>query len=562
MFFSGQFALDVFWGMILSFFTAYMKVYFAASDQFISVVWMTSPLVGILVGSYAGSILSKLGSTRKTNRIWTVVILILSVGLLLALFLIFPKIRFWYPLETDKQITKARFVAAGIFLSLMVVITIVMTCFYSMVGYFMDTTISKTGLPMWGALGQMTVMLIIDKFLPGSFNDDGWVFNLFSVGSGLIGFFIFISIIAVLVKEIPEPKLEKIAYENIKSDSSVIDIIESSPTCCIPFVNFLITPFTSISTYFSEGGWYYALIIFFGWSAFFSIQPIANDWFATVIYEAVSYEPEYGIAITEASKLRFYQQLVQLSGAILLTFILIAIKKCLECMRDLKKNIFLISDNYYDLDLETAKHEQMLNVGVQVIYMAVFSAGVLMTGFSGAQQVGLATIGFALTGAGPVILFSAREFQRLFFRGVRNDTLRKFDDPKAISSKFPKRDLLYDAIVANFFIQLGQLFPFVLNQTLFGRIGGYPGLILLGGVFGCFSLLFTLFSFCPCIKSCYDEDSPDMHCCPCDPCCKKKVINEYQRIHARPRAEEFFGDTNKKMGTRVVFQTQRKAHHL
>ena len=59
-YYSGEFAVDVFWGMIMSLVTPFMTDRLGASAELTSLIWMTAPFAGLMMGTYVDSLVDSL----------------------------------------------------------------------------------------------------------------------------------------------------------------------------------------------------------------------------------------------------------------------------------------------------------------------------------------------------------------------------------------------------------------------------------------------------------------------------------------------------------------------
>ena len=86
---SAQFAIDVFWGLIMSLTTPYMEEYYGASKEFTAILWMTAPFAGLVFGTYSGGLVVKLGNTPSAQRFNRMKVMSVSLLLVIGLSLVF-----------------------------------------------------------------------------------------------------------------------------------------------------------------------------------------------------------------------------------------------------------------------------------------------------------------------------------------------------------------------------------------------------------------------------------------------------------------------------------------
>ena len=352
-YYSGQFAVDVFWGMIMSLVTPFMTDRLGASAELTSLIWMTAPFAGLITGTYVGSLVDGLGSSDSEKRTYRIRVMWGSLFLIVLLCVAFALIPIYLSPHSEWGIYSCP-VATFIFFLLMVLINFYMTPYFSMKGHFGDAPVSKFVPPIWSALGYITAVMII-RYPPEFVPTDYQTLYFFACAVVLMG--IFTAILAEAVKkvnldlkknDVEEAKKKYLDLKKNDVEEAQKNVIEEakkndtegankatdahktvccdSCSFCSSLRNVCCKPWEAFHDYFGEGGLVIAAIVFFSWASLYSILPVANDWYARVICDKHPGESGYLDAVAEASNLRLYQQLAQLVASIFFA----AIALCVE----------------------------------------------------------------------------------------------------------------------------------------------------------------------------------------------------------------------------------------
>jgi Na+/melibiose symporter-like transporter len=160
-YYSGQFAIDIFWGMIMSLVTPLMTDRLGASAELTSLIWMTAPFAGLIAGTYVGSLVDSLGNTDSEKRTYRLGVMWISLLFIIVLCVVFAPIPIFLPPKTEEGSRLACAVATILFFLLMIAINFYVTPYFCMKGHFGDAPVSKFVPPIWSALGYITAMMII-----------------------------------------------------------------------------------------------------------------------------------------------------------------------------------------------------------------------------------------------------------------------------------------------------------------------------------------------------------------------------------------------------------------
>jgi hypothetical protein len=300
---------------------------------------------------------------------------------------------------------------------------------------------------------------------------------------------------------------------DIEKTAKIADTNKTDHSSCPSLRDVCCKPWEAFADYFREGGLAIAAIVIFSWASLYSILPVANDWYARVICGKLPGESGYLDAVAEASNLRLCQQLAQLAASLFFA----AISLHVESPKNDRTNYDGVESKYRYHHFQDKFGRLIFQAFIQFLCLIGLSIGFFLISIAKTNPVLHTYIGFALTGLSPVAIYPGREFQRAFFRQVRY--VKKGENVRKNYPTYTTRNSIYDGVVYNNFIVLGQILTFLLYQALFGKVG-YPKLILAIGMGdGSLSALLvtlTLFLYwkCPCMRSFLEEDkSCNGHCC-------------------------------------------------
>ena len=511
LFYSGQFAIETYWATMMVFALSLMSKDLQAPDHICSALWLGAPIASFIVGTYAGSLVTNIGNTcggqircRSITMFVSAFLTVITSLLFAATPLIFD------PSDPSSQI-KSWIAAFASFFASTFCVNFLMMPFFAMTNDYREQTVSKVALPIWGAASQLTVMTLVGQ-LSGKFEVEWQKFILFGIFGGFIMVFTLVSILSFSCCHpvTSESKSKARPTELIYDDSSKND---SCAKTCEKISN---GPLISIWNYFQEGGGFMAFFIIFSWLALFSLMPIANEWFARSIRDAIPPELEYDEAIIEASSLRFWQQVFQVTGACISVIIIICLEKCT------KKH-----DDDRTLSCMESRGDKLRVLTIIAFgFMAIFAAGLFMTGLAGPESEQLARWGFILTGSGPVIIYPVRELQRVFFDNMR----RKPGSGLVYDSEYHPKifnalNTDYDTMALNLYQVFGQFIAIGFSLGL-GRFG-YPLLIKIGAGAACCCLVCLIFIYYSVGSTTLDYTKTEVLCC-----YRRKV--QYERVRAKP----------------------------
>jgi hypothetical protein len=506
LFFSGQFAIETYWAMMMNFATTLMSNDLRAPNEICLAIWLGVPAASLIVGTYAGSLVINIGGTQEDRRRWCrFITMIVSAVLTVVASMLFSATPRLFDLNDPSNLVHSWTVAFVSFFASAFFANFLMMPFFAMMNDYRERAVSHFGLPIWGAAAQLTVMTLVGKY-SGTLGK----VELFGIFSAFILVFTVVSFLSnhFWPPTLPvDLKYEKIADEAKDSGDTV--------SCATTSRNILCGPWINLWNYLKEGGCSMALFITFSWLAFFFLMPNANEWFARAIRDAIPSEPEYDSALIDASILRFWQQVIQAAGAC--TFGIFMICRERRSKQEASGSLLIIGK-------EKARFRVLTTVAF--CFMAVFTAGMFMAGFAGPESQSLAFWGFVLTGFGPVIIYPARELQRAFFDIKRKPGLK----PPPTATQSEKLNIAYDTMVVNLFLVFGQILA-VVSSLLLVRLG-YPLLIKIGACAAGCCLIFLIFVLTLCCAN-------DLQYSEMDDCCfcrtgKSKVY--YEKVVSKPRS--------------------------
>jgi hypothetical protein len=553
-YYSGQFAVDIFWGMIMSLVTPFMTDRLGASDELTSLIWMTAPFAGLVTGTYVGSLVDSLGNTDSEKRTYRLGVMWISLGFIIVLCAIFPFIPIWWPPETEEKSRLACALATILFFLLMIAINFYMTPYFCMKDHFGKAPVSKFVPPIWSALGNIAALMII-KYPPRFVPDNYRTHYFFGCAVALMALYTFILQEAVMQHNFDPKK------DDIEETIEIADIDKIDCSSCPSLRDVCCKPWEALADYFREGGFVIALIVIFSWASLYSILPVANDWYARVICGKLPGEPGYRRAVAEASNLRLCQQLAQLAASLFFAAITLHVEPpekdgSNDTGTDSTYEYHRFRDKYCNLSFQ---------VMIQFLCLTGLSLGLFLISIAQTNPVLYTYIGFALTGLGPVVIYPGREFQRAFFRQVRS--IKNPGDTVAYYPNYSTRNSTYDGVVYNNFIVLGQILTFLLYQALLEKVG-YPNLIMTIGLgsggLSALLVLLTLFSYwkCPCMKSCLKEGQSCKGYCCTDKCSSIYLADSSGPLIKSPEPNFSSPNSVVKAAPRILLRTPRKKHQL
>jgi hypothetical protein len=550
MFHSAQFAIDVFWGLIMSLTTPYMEEYFGASKEFTTILWMTAPFAGLLFATFSGSLVVKLGDTPSAQRCTRIAVMGISLLFVIGFSTLFVYMPFIGGSQSESDRVSLLPWAVLVFFLLMVAINFYMPSYWSSKYLFSNQIVSKFAPAFWGALGQIFAMQIIQ--LPNLPLDDAKrMLVIFSICLGSMLIFTLISFIPMAHLKLSDKEDESKGGNQRFSCEDV-----------------LLKPFEGTIDYWHEGGWLTAIVMLCSWASLYSIMPYANSWYAEVICGQKPGDPGYTAASTQFSRFRLYQQVVAVSGSVAAMGIEFFTEKSQsnKDSPDYDKDIKEEGYSYYAY-LPRFRNLCFQSI-IQLIGLAALVGGLVAVGFAGQHDETLIMYAFSVTGLGSVAIIPFREFQRSFLRYLRfrrNPTEElKPHEKIALCKSYASRDSIYDAVIFNNFICLGQILIFTIHEFAYKSIGYSYLFQLVGGGFGILAILFILLSLTPCIESGFDEKNGSYDFTCFRKCLLGRGKDTSHEVLDKQKAEgQFYPSVvSKSGGSRIVFRAQRKKHYV
>lgn len=527
VFYSAQFAIDIFWGIIFALVTPFMKTQLKATEEFTSALWLGGPFAGLLVGTFVGNIILNLGSNGDISKMVNLRrVMIVSLGCILPLSGLFAFIPFM-GINMEKYPNTAPVLALILFILLMVAINFYMPSFWRMKSNFAKRFMSKFGQPIWSALAYVAVVFII-KSVPKGISDRWRTPFIFGIAGGCMIVFTCIHLAAAFYGINVEEEEDK---ERNKA------VISEPKPCCSPKKVFC-ESFFALSDLFREGGWIFGLIVFFNWASLYSLLPVATDWYAKDVLQQKPGTKGYDDAVIAGSEYLLWQQLAQLAGSIIFAILnglaeATCLKKRVNTERYSAPDLQIIKKLEYH-HAEPKRRNFYFQVITQIICLSLFSAGLFLVGHSGLSgDINFILPGFILVGFGPVVIYGAREFQRAFFRVVR---FEKNGENLRLYETYEHRDSSYDVVFNNFLV-LGQICTF--SVQAFSGLKLSKIIFFGGGVGAAVSILLVISTTCLFSASRFED--------------KQSLLS------AKPG--RFQSNNLTKAGSRVVFRSQRKSHH-
>ena len=581
-FHSAQFAIDVFWTIIMFLAVPFIEVQLRASPEVATMLWISGPVGGLIIGNIVSGVLMDLaGNLPSSKRRLSTIVMCVSFVAVFGLSLGFAGLAF-LDVSTDDQARVAQGIAIVIFFLLMCAINFYMPSYWSVKALFGDATISRFAPPIWSAAASFVVMAIIKHF-PIPSGDPRRMIGLFAVAGGLMAAFTVICLVSLICSNLEKADKEerendtlkqKEKYEDGANDPqnksrSFCDILcescrDPKRNCC----DVLCKPFDAMGDLIREGGWFTSLITFCTWAALYSFQPFATTWYAKYIYHAGDNGLDYDKAVIQATGLLVWAYLAQAVASI----IFFVLSLCLEntCLKEPKKCYNGLSKDYHYYHNPYPVGNLYLQIVNQLVGLVAFTTGLLLIGYAENNVALFPLLGCVLFGMGPAVIYPLREFQRAFLRALRyrkdSPTYQgqSIDEKRQFYRKYFARDSNYD-IVFNNFLVLGQLLTILLFFFL-SESAGYPTLIKnIGGWAGGLSILLVLLTCLPSCRSRFDEEEGSCICkCFCRKMSAKSATSApstgHQKHEARPGRLYPMGTV--KTHPRIVFRTQRKRHQL